>query len=139
MGISLPGCIAAKLVHPDRNVVAVCGDGSFLMNSQELETAKRLKLAFVIVIFTDSKYGMIEWKQINQFGHSFGMDFDNPDFVKYAESFGCVGIKIKKTQDLLPTLKKAVKMKNVVIIDVPVDYSENFELTNKLGHLVCPL
>lgn len=139
MGISLPGCIAAKIVHPDRNIVAVCGDGSFLMNSQELETARRLRLAFVILIFNDGKYGMIEWKQMNRFGVSYGMDFGNPDFVKYAESFGCVGIRIKRTRDLLPTLQKAVKIKNVVIIDVPVDYTENFELSNKLGKLVCPI
>lgn len=139
MGISLPGCIAAKLVHPDRNIVAVCGDGSFLMNSQELETAKRLGLAFVVVIFNDGKYGMIEWKQMNQFGNSFGMNFGNPDFVKYAESFGCVGLRVTKTEDLLPTFKKAVSMDNVVIVDVPIDYTENFELSNRLGKLVCPL
>lgn len=139
MGISLPGAVAAKLVYPDRHVVAVCGDGSFLMNSQEIETAKRLGLAFVIIIFNDGKYGMIEWKQINQFGHPFGMTFGNPDFVKYAESFGCVGIRISKTEELLPTLKKAITIPNVVIIDVPVDYSENFELSSRLGKLVCPL
>ncbi|MBI2638353.1 acetolactate synthase large subunit [Candidatus Peregrinibacteria bacterium] len=139
MGISLPGALAAKLVHPDRNVVAVCGDGSFLMNSQELETAKRLGLAFVVIIFNDGKYGMIEWKQVNQFGKPFGMSFGNPDFVKYAESFGCIGMRVKKTKELLPMLKEAVKIKNVVIVDVPVDYTENFELSNRLGKLVCPL
>lgn len=139
MGISLPGAVAAKLVHPDRKVVAVCGDGSFLMNSQELETAKRLGLAFVVLIFNDGKYGMIEWKQMNQFGHSFGMTFGNPDFVKYAESFGCVGLRVRKTEDLLPTLKEAINIPNVVMVDVPVDYSENFELSNRLGKLVCPL
>jgi acetolactate synthase-1/2/3 large subunit len=139
MGISLPGAIAAKLVHPHRHVVAVCGDGSFMMNSQELETAKRLGLAFVVIIFNDGKYGMIEWKQVNQFGKPFGMSFGNPDFVKYAESFGCVGMRVKKTKDLLPMLKEAVKIKNVVVVDVPVDYTENFELSNRLGKLVCPL
>lgn len=139
MGISLPGAVAAKLVYPDRHVISVCGDGSFLMNSQELETAKRLGLAFVVIIFNDGKYGMIEWKQINQFGHPFGMSFGNPDFVKYAESFGCVGMRVKKTKDLLPMLKEAVKIPNVVIIDVPVDYTENFELSNRLGKLVCPI
>lgn len=139
MGISLPGAVAAKLVHPERKVVAVCGDGAFLMNSQELETAKRLGLAFVVLIFNDGKYGMIEWKQMNQFGHSFGMTFGNPDFVKYAESFGCVGMRVRKTEDLLPMLKEALNIPNVVIMDVPVDYSENFELSNRLGKLVCPL
>lgn len=139
MGISLPGCIAAKLVYPKKHVVAVCGDGSFLMNSQELETAKRLGLAFVVIIFNDGKYGMIEWKQKNQFGHEFGMSFGNPDFIKYAESFGCVGIRMTKTEDLLPTLKKAITIPNVVMLDIPVDYSENFELSSQLGKLVCPL
>lgn len=139
MGISLPGCLAAKLVYPERKVVAVCGDGSFLMNSQEIETAKRLGLAFVVLIFHDGKYGMIEWKQINAFGSAFGMEFGNPDFVKYAESFGCVGLRVTKTEDLLPTLKKALSINDVVIVDVPVDYSENFELTSRLGNLVCPI
>lgn len=139
MGISLPGAVAAKLVYPDRKIVAVCGDGSFLMNSQELETAKRLGLAFVILIFNDSKFGMIEWKQMNNFGASFGTQFTNPDFIKYAESFGCVGMKVEKTEDLFPALKKALSTDNVVIIDVPVDYTENFELTNRLGKLVCPI
>lgn len=140
MGIALPGALAAKLVYPNRKVVAVMGDGGFLMNSQEIETAKRLGLAFVILIFNDSKYGMIEWKQINYYGGpGFAMDFNNPDFIKYAESFGCVGLRVNKTEELLPTLKKALAMNDVVIIDVPVDYSENFELTNKLGGLVCPM
>lgn len=139
MGISLPGAVAAKLVYPQRKVVAVCGDGSFMMNSQELETARRLGLAFVVIIFNDGKYGMIEWKQINQFGTSFGMTFGNPDFVKYAESFGCVGMRVNKTEELLPMLKKALAMDNVVVMDVPVDYTENFELSSKLGKLVCPL
>lgn len=140
MGISLPGAVAAKLVHPERKVVAVMGDGGFLMNSQEIETAKRLGLAFVILIFNDSKYGMIEWKQINYYGGpSFAMDFKNPDFIKYAESFGCTGLRVNSAEELLPTLKKALAMNDVVIVDVPVDYSENFELTNKLGGLVCPM
>ncbi|PJC37336.1 acetolactate synthase large subunit, partial [Candidatus Peregrinibacteria bacterium CG_4_9_14_0_2_um_filter_53_11] len=136
MGIALPGALAAKLVHPERKVVAVMGDGGFLMNSQEIETAKRLGLAFVILIFHDNKYGMIEWKQINHFGGPpFAMEFTNPDFVKYAESFGCTGLRVERTEDLLPTLKKALEIDDVVIVDVPVDYSENFELTNKLGKL----
>lgn len=139
MGISLPGAIAAKLVYPDRKIVSVCGDGAFLMNSQELETARRLGLAFVVLIFNDSKFGMIEWKQMNYFGKAFGTEFTNPDFVKYAESFGCVGMRVSRAEDLLPMLKKALKINNVVVIDVPVDYTENFELSTKLGKLVCPL
>lgn len=139
MGIALPGALAAKLVYPERKVVAVCGDGGFLMNSQELETARRLKLAFVVLVFNDGKFGMIQWKQKNYYGVEYAMKFGNPDFVAYAESFGCVGMRINKTQKLLPALQKALKMKNVVVIDVPVDYSENFELTYQLGKLVCPI
>ncbi len=139
MGIALPGCISAKLVNPGRKIVAITGDGGFLMNSQELETAKRLGLSFVVIIFNDSKYGMIEWKQIKEFGSEFGMSFGNPDFVKYAESFGCVGIRINSADEFLPELKKALQTDNIVIIDVPVDYSENFRLTEKLGRLVCPI
>jgi len=139
MGISLPGAIAAKLVYPERKVVSICGDAGFLFNSQELETAKRLGTNFVVVIFNDSKYGMIVWKQMNHFGAEFGTSFNNPDFVKYAESFGCVGMRVEKTEDLRPTLEKAVQIDNVVIVDVPVDYSENIELSNKLGELVCPI
>lgn len=139
MGISLPGAVAAKLVHPERKIVSICGDGGFLMNSQELETAHRLGLAFVVLIFNDSKLGMIEWKQLNHYGKAFATEFTNPDFVKYAESFGCVGMRVERTEDLLPTLKKALAINNVVLIDVPVDYTENFELTSRLGKLVCPI
>ncbi|MBI2676080.1 MAG: acetolactate synthase large subunit [Candidatus Aenigmarchaeota archaeon] len=139
MGIALPGCVAAKLVHPDRKIVAITGDGGFLMNSQEIETAKRLGLAFVVIIFSDSKYGMIEWKQVKEFGSEFGMSFTNPDFVMYAESFGCIGIRINSAGEFMPALKKALETDNIVIMDVPVDYSENARLTEKLGKLVCPI
>ena len=139
MGISLPGAVAAKLVHPDKKVVVVCGDGGFLMNSQEIETAMRLNLAFVIVIFNDSKYGMIEWKQKIHHEKSFGNDFTNPDFVKYAESFGAKGYKIKNADEFSKILEEALNQKTVCIIDVPVDYSENYELIKKLGQEICPV
>ena len=139
MGIALPGAIAAKLAHPDKNVVVVCGDGGFMMNSQELETAIRLGTNFVVVIFNDSKYGMIEWKQQIHHGKTYGISFNNPDFVKYAESFGAKGYRIQKTEDFSKTLKKALNEKTVSIIDVPVDYSENFELMRKLGQEICPV
>ncbi|MBI2655358.1 acetolactate synthase large subunit [Candidatus Woesearchaeota archaeon] len=139
MGIALPGAIAAKLVHPDKKVVVVCGDGGFLMNSQEIETAMRLGLSFVIVIFNDSKYGMIEWKQRIHHDKSFGNDFMNPDFVKYAESFGAKGYKVQKAEDFSKMLKDALKQDTVCIIDVPVDYSENYELVKKLGQEICPV
>src|SRR3989338_1360155 len=139
MGIALPGAIAAKLVHPDRRVVVVCGDGGFLMNSQEIETAMRLGLAIVIVVFDDSKYGMIEWKQQMHHQKSHGNDFTNPDFVKYAESFGAKGYKVKKAEDFSKMLKEALNQKTVCIIDVPVDFSENYELVKKLGQEICPV
>ena len=138
MGVALPGAIAAKLVYPDRKVVAICGDGGFLMNVQELETAKRLGNPFVIIIFNDNKYGMIEWKQRKAFGHAYGIDFSNPDFVKLAESFGLKGARIRKTEEFSKILKKALDdKKNIWIIDVPIDFNENFVLTKKKGN-VCP-
>ena len=139
MGISLPGAIAAKMAFPDRKAVAVCGDAGFLMNSQEIETALRLKLDFVVLIFNDSKYGLIEWHQMRHFGRSTGISFNNPDLVMYAESFGAKGYRVHKTEDLLPTLKEALGDGTVSIIDCPVDYSENMKLTAKLGNLVSPL
>ena len=139
MGIAVPGAIGAKLAFPDRGIVAVTGDAGFLMNSQEIETALRLKTPIVILIWNDSAYGLIEWKQMNQFGRKSNIDFKNPDFVKYAEAFGATGYRIEKGEDLLPTLKKALADKTVSIIDCPVDYSENLKLTGKLGEMVCPI
>ena len=139
MGIAVPGAIGAKLAYPDRGVVAVTGDAGFMMNSQEIETALRMKTPIVILIWNDSAYGLIEWKQMNQFGRKSHIDFTNPDFVKYAESFGAKGYRIEKGEDLLPTLKKALADKTVSVIDCPVDYSENLKLTGKLGEMVCPI
>jgi len=139
MGIAVPGAIAAKLVYPDRNIVAVTGDAGFLMNSQEIETAMRLNVAIVILVWTDSAYGLIEWKQINEFGRKSNIDFNNPDLVQYAESFGARGYRIENTDDLLPTLTEALASKQVCIIDCPVDYRENIKLTEKLGEMVCPI
>lgn len=136
MGIALPGAIAAKLLYPERDVVAVTGDAGFLMNSQELETAMRLKLAMVVLIWNDGGYGLIEWKQINQFGRPSHVHFNNPDFVKYAESFGAKGYRVERTEDLLPTIRQALADKTVCIIDCPVDYSENLKLTEQLGEMV---
>ena len=139
MGIAVPGAIAAKLVHPERHVVAVTGDGGFLMNSQEIETAVRLKLPLVILIWNDSSYGLIEWKQLNQFSRTSHVRFTNPDFVKYAESFGCRGYRVDRTQDLQEILREALAVDAVSIIDCPVDYRENIKLTEQLGKLVCPI
>ena len=139
MGIALPGAIAAKLAYPDRHAVAVCGDAGFMMNNQEIETAMRLGLDIVILIFNDSKYGLIEWHQNRHFGRATGIDFTNPDFVMFAESFGAKGYRVERTEDLLPTLQTALKDGTVSIIDCPVDYRENMKLTAQLGNLVSPI
>ncbi|MDF1587830.1 MAG: acetolactate synthase large subunit [Gammaproteobacteria bacterium] len=138
MGIAVPGAIAAKLAYPERKVVAVTGDAGFLMNSQEIETAMRLNIAIVILIWNDASYGLIEWKQQNQFGRTSNVKFTNPDFVQYAQSFGAEGIRIESTEQLMPTLKKALQSETVTIIDCPVDYRENLKLTEALGQLTLP-
>jgi len=139
MGIAVPGAIAAKLSNPDKAVVAVTGDAGFLMNSQEIETAMRLNVAIVILIWNDGGYGLIEWKQQVQFGRKTAVDFTNPDFVQYAESFGAKGYRVNKTQDLQGILRQALADNTVSIIDCPVDYSENMKLTAQLGEMVSPI
>jgi acetolactate synthase-1/2/3 large subunit len=128
MGIALPGAIAAKLAQPDRRVVAVTGDGGFLMNVQELETAVRLGVAFVALIFRDDGYGVIRWKQERQFGRTAGVDFGNPDFVALAHAFGCEGVRITAAKELRPALERALRGSGPVLIDCPVDYRENDRL-----------
>ena len=135
MGIGLPGAIAAKLVHPDRKVVALTGDGGFLMNSQELETAKRIGADVVVVIWRDDSYGLIDWKQRNEFGRPFGVEFGNPDFVAYAQSFGIAGFRPASADDLYPTLMRALETDGPAVVEVPVDYRENLRLTEHLGAL----
>lgn len=139
MGISLPGAIAAKLSFPEKKVISAVGDGGFLMNVQELETAVRLKLGFTVLIFHDKKYSLIEWKQRSNSLKATGIDFTNPDFVKLAESFGCIGIKISSASQLDEELKKAVKRENeITILDVPINTLENLKLSEKLGTNICP-
>ncbi len=139
MGIAIPGALAAKLVHPDKNIVAVTGDGGFMMNCQELETALRVGTNFVTLIFNDNGYGLIGWKQINQFGSSSFVDFGNPDFVKFAESMGLKGYRVKSADDLMPTLKEALEQDVPTVIDCPVDYSENIRFSQKAGDLSCQI
>jgi len=131
MGAGFPSAMAAKMVHPDRPVVTVCGDGGFMMNSQELETAVRLNLDLVIVILNDSAYGMIKWKQAAQNFENFGLDYGNPDFVKYAESYGAIGHRVDCPENFTQTLQKCIESKGVHLIDVPVDYSENHKVLNE--------
>jgi len=135
MGIALPGAIAAKLVHPDRHVVALCGDGGFLMNSQELETARRIGANITVVIWRDDGYGLIDWKQRTAFGSPFGVAFTNPDFVAYAQSFGLAAYRPSSAADLYPTLMRALEHDGPTVVDVPIDYRENMRLTEHLGAL----
>ncbi len=137
MGIGVPGAIAAKLAFPDRTALTVTGDAGFLMNSQEIETALRIGTPIVILVWNDSEYGLITWHQLRHFARPSHIDFNNPDLVKYAESFGAKGYRVETAADLIPVLKQAVADDTVVVIDCPVDYSENLKLTEKLGQLVC--
>ena len=139
MGIAMPGALAAKLVHPERNVVAVTGDGGFLMNCQELETALRVGTPFVTLVFNDGGYGLIGWKQHNQFGESAFINFGNPDFVKFAESMGLKGYRVNSVADLIPTLKEALAQDVPTVIDCPVDYDENLRFSQKAGDLSCKM
>ncbi len=139
MGIAVPGAIAARLAYPQRKVVAVTGDAGFLMNSQEIETAMRMKVPIVILIWNDCSYGLIEWKQMNIYGRHTNVQFTNPDFVKYADSFGAKGYRVERAEDLLPILKTALADNTVSIIDCPVDYRENLKLTEKLGSMIFQL
>ncbi len=125
MGAGMPSAMAAKMVHPERRVLAVCGDGGFMMNSQEMETAVRLGLDIVVLILNDASYGMIQWKQADMGFEDFGVRFGNPDFVKYAECYGATGQRIERSEDFAPTLEKAFAAGGVHLIDLPVDYSEN--------------
>jgi acetolactate synthase I/II/III large subunit len=125
MGAGLPAAIMAKLLHPDRKVLAVCGDGGFMMNSQELETAIRLKLDLVVLIIVDSAYGMIRWKQAVDHFADFGMTFGNPDFVLYAKAYGAKGHRIESIDSFGPTLDAAFQEGGVHLVVIPIDYSEN--------------
>lgn len=131
MGAGLPSAIAAKIVYPDRKVMAIAGDGGFMMNSQEIETAVRLKLDLVILLIHDDAYGMIKWKQANMDFPNFGMDMTNPDFVKYAESYGAHGHRPKSAEEFAPMLAKCLDTPGVHLIDLAIDYSDNDRVLNR--------
>ena len=135
MGFALPGAIGAKLSYPDSRAMAICGDGGFMMNVQDLETAVRLKLPLVIMIWTDSQYGLIRWKQEAHFGKYSHIDFTNPDFVMLAESFGAIGKRVERTEDLAGILSEALAADRPVVIECPVDYAENMALSRRLGEI----
>jgi len=136
MGCALPGAIAAKLVYPERRVMAICGDGGFLMNVQDLETAVRLGINIVVMIWVDNGYNLIEWKQQLEFGHNTNCSFLNPDFVKLAESFGCAGYLVPNSKDLAATIEEAFGQNRPALIAVPIDYRENERLTEQLQIVV---
>ena len=130
MGAGLPSAMAANLVYPNKKIMAVCGDGGFMMNSQELETAVRLKLNLTVLILNDSAYGMIRWKQANMGLKDWGLEYGNPEFVKYAESYGAFGHRVESSDSLSDILKHSLDTPGVHLIDCPVDYSENDEILN---------
>lgn len=135
MGFALPGALGVKLGRPASKVLAVMGDGAFLMNSQEIETAVRERIPLVVLIWEDGGYGLIEWKMDLELGEHYYIDFTNPDVVTYARSFGAKGYRIAAADELLPTLRAALDDDGVSVISCPVDYSENLRLTNRLGQL----
>lgn len=131
MGAGLPSAMAASLIYPAKKVVAICGDGGFMMNSQELETAVRLKLNLLVIILRDNAYGMIKWKQANMGFTNFGLDYGNPDFVKYAQSYGANGYRIAASDELVPLMETCFLMPGVHVIEVAVDYADNDRILNK--------
>lgn len=142
MGAGLPSAMMASMLYPQRRVLAVCGDGGFMMNSQEMETAVRLGLNLVVLILNDSAYGMIRWKQAVDGFEDFGMRFGNPDFVRYAEAYGAKGTRVTAVQDLVPSIEAAFAGGGVHLLDVPIDYSENTrvlvnELRNRTPDVGC--
>jgi acetolactate synthase-1/2/3 large subunit len=135
MGFALPGALGVKLARPQSKVLALVGDGAFMMNSQEIETAVREGIPLVVLIWEDGGYGLIEWKMDLELGQHYYVKFGNPDVVKYAQSFGAKGYRINNAEELLPTLKAALDDDGVSLISCPVDYSENLRLTDRLGEL----
>jgi acetolactate synthase-1/2/3 large subunit len=130
MGAGLPSAMAAHLVHPDRKVMAICGDGGFMMNSQELETAVREKMNIAVLILNDSSYGMIRWKQANMGLKDWGLEYGNPDFVKYVEAYGGIGHRVGSAEELPGIIETALREPGVHLIDCPVDYAENDQILN---------
>ena len=130
MGAGLPSAMAAKMLNPEKKVISICGDGGFMMNSQEVETAVRLGLNLTVLILNDSGYGMVRWKQINQGFDDFGLSFGNPDFVKYAESYGAKGYRLESAKQFKDLVEQCLETDGVHIIDCPVDYSENDKILN---------
>lgn len=139
MGFALPGAIAAKLIHPERRVLAICGDGGFLMNVQEMETAVRLGTNIVAMVWEDHEYGLIAWKQDNNFGRHTDLTFGNPDWLKLADAFGWYAARVERAADLRAQLHAAFEADRPALIVIPIDYRENAILSARLGQLACPI
>jgi acetolactate synthase-1/2/3 large subunit len=139
MGFALPGAIGAKLAFPERRVLSINGDGGFLMNLQEMETARRVGANIVCMVWEDKGYGLIKWKQDNQFGHHTMLDFDNPDFTKLADAFGWDSHYVADSSKLRPALEAAFQAGKPSLVVIPIDYSENNKLTKRLGDIACPI
>jgi acetolactate synthase-1/2/3 large subunit len=131
MGAGLPSAMMSSMVYPDRKVMAICGDGGFMMNSQEMETAVRLGLNLTVLILNDNSYGMIRWKQANMGFKDWGLTYGNPDFVKYAESYGASGHRVESGAHLSELLAHCLDTPGVHLIDCPVDYSDNDRILNR--------
>ena len=139
MGFALPGAVAAWQADPSRRVLAICGDGGFLMNSQEMETARRLDADINVMVWEDGGYGLIAWKQEVEFDRHTALGFGNPDFMKLAEAFGWNGVRVEDSVDLAPTLERTLSTPGPNLIVVPIDYRENQLLTERLGNIACPI
>ncbi|MFQ5468632.1 MAG: thiamine pyrophosphate-dependent enzyme, partial [Kiloniellaceae bacterium] len=140
MGFALPGAIGAKIAHPDRNVLAICGDAGFLMNIQDIETAARLKIPITIMVWCDNEYGLIKWKQQNAFdGRHSDLAFNNPDFEYQAKAFGIWGRTIDGPDQIEDALNEAIRQEGPALIAVPIDYGENMKLSKRLGNLVAAI
>ena len=139
MGFALPGAIAANLVLPSKRILSICGDAGFLMNVQEMETARRLNSNIVVMVWEDKEYGLIAWKQQNEFGHHTDLSFNNPDWMQLASAFGWHGHIVDNSNDLVNTLETAFEEEGPSLIVVPIDYRENLKLTERLGDIACPI
>ncbi len=139
MGFALPGAIAASLVHPDRRILSICGDAGFLMNVQEMETARRLNSKFAVMVWEDMAYGLISWKQDTHFGQHTDLSFGNPDWMQLASAFDWNGHHVTKSRDLAATLDRALDESGPSLVVIPIDYRENPLLTKKLGEITCPI
>jgi acetolactate synthase-1/2/3 large subunit len=139
MGFALPGAIAAQRALPDRRIMAICGDAGFLMNVQEMETAVRIGSNIVVMVWEDHEYGLIAWKQQNEFGRHTDLSFGNPDFVTLAESFGWNGYRVEKSVELRSTLEQAFRAEGPSLVVIPIDYRENALLTQRLGNIQCSI